>query len=273
MPRRYSEEEAQRIFALVADRQRATTGVEGLSLSELEEAAQAAGLDPGLVAIAAAELDSAPQAEKTLLGTPIEVVRSRVFDGPVDDDAWASMVTAARREFGQPGMAGQVGRLREWTVISGGTKNGITTRLTLEPAGDGARVTLSRSIRDTVFGFTIAAAIQCAMALLFLTLWAAGADPELWVPAVIMAGMGGLFGAGAQIGTRVWRRREGRRFESLLDRLDLIARDATPGSFVRATREATETREATAPRIDPVHLDAEEDEAEDASAPRSRTRS
>ena len=54
MPRRYSEEEAQRIFALVADRQRATTGVEGLSLSELEEAAQAAGLDPGLVAIAAA---------------------------------------------------------------------------------------------------------------------------------------------------------------------------------------------------------------------------
>ena len=267
MPRRYSEEEAQRIFALVADRQRMTSGADGLSLSELEEAAQAAGLDPGLVAIAAAELDSAPQAEKTLLGTPIEVVRSRVFDGPVDDDAWASMVTAARREFGQPGMAGQIGRLREWTVISGGTKNGITTRLTLEPAGDGSRVTLSRSIRDTVFGFTIAAAVQGAMALLFLTLWLAGADPELWVPAVIMAGMGVMFGAGAQVGTRVWRRREARRFESLLDRLDLIARDATPGPFVRATREAT------APRLDPVHLDIEEDEAERASAHQTRTRS
>ncbi len=154
MPRRFSPEEAQRIFALVADRQRTVSGTDGLSLAELEEAAAAAGLDPGLVAVAAAELDSVPQAEKTLLGTPVEVVRTRLLDGAVGDDAWAAMVSAARREFGQPGMAGQIGRLREWTVISGGTKNGTVTRLTVEPTEAGTRVTLSRSIRDTVFGFT-----------------------------------------------------------------------------------------------------------------------
>jgi hypothetical protein len=264
MPRRYSEEEAQRIFALVADRQRMTSGAEGLSLSELEEAAQAAGLDPGLVAIAAAELDSAPQAEKTLLGTPIEVIRSRVFDGTLDDDAWASMVAACRREFGQPGMAGQIGRLREWTVISGGTKNGITTRLTVEPTGDGTRVTLSRSIRDTVFGFTLAATIQWVMATLFFTLWMAGVDPEMWIASMVMAGMGTLFGVGAQIGSRVWRRREARRFESLLDRLELVARDTAPQPSSRTVRAE--------PRIDPGLLDTDDEADERSPDPRTRTR-
>jgi len=265
MPRRFSEEEAQRIFALVAERQRTASGVEGLSLAELEEAASAAGLDPGLVAIAAAELDSAPQPEKTLLGTPVEVIRSRVLDGPLDDDTWASMVATARREFGQPGMAGQIGRLREWTVISGGTKNGVTTRLTVEPTADGTRVTLSRSIRDTVFGLTLAAAIQWGMAVLFSVFVLVGVESELWVAAAMMAAMGTLFGGGVQIGSRVWRRREARRFESLIDRLELIARDAPVQHATVATPPAER-------RIDPVHLDGDLEDPDLASA-RSRVRS
>ncbi|WP_412060514.1 hypothetical protein [Rubrivirga sp. IMCC45206] len=262
MTRRYSEEEAQRIFALVAERQRAASGVEGLSLAELEEAASAAGLDPGLVAIAAAELDTAPHPEKTMLGAPTEVVRSRVLDRPLDDDAWAAVVGAARREFGQPGMAGQIGRLREWTVISGGTKNGITTRLTVEPTERGARVTLSRSVRDTVFGLTLASAIQGAMAVFFGVMWMAGVDPELWVPAVLMAGIGTLMGAGVQIGARVWRRREGRRFDALLDRFELIALD----------RPTTATPAVPDGRIDPALLDTDPPDSEPArDARRDRT--
>lgn len=268
MPRRFSEEEAQRIFALVAERQRAASGAEGLSLGELEEAAEAAGLDPSLVAVAAAELDSAPHAERTLLGTPTEVIRTRVVDGPLSDDAWAAMVAAARREFGQPGMAGQIGRLREWTMISGGTKNGITTRLAVEPAGDGTRITVSRSIRETIFGLTLAAGIQLAMASLFLILAAAGVDPELWIATLVLAGMAAAFGAGAQIGSRIWQRREARRFESLLDRLDLIARDAasTPALGDRARPQEG--------RIDPTLLDAApEQRPGDAVGHRTRSRS
>ncbi|WP_412068415.1 hypothetical protein [Rubrivirga sp. IMCC43871] len=265
MTRRYSEEEAQRIFALVAERQRTASGVEGLSLAELEEAASAAGLDPGLVAVAAAELDSAPHPEKTLLGTPTEVIRSRVLDRPIDDDTWASMVGAARREFGQPGMAGQIGRLREWTVISGGTKNGITTRLTVEPTDRGARVTLSRSIRDTVFGLTLASGIQWAMSVFFGIMWMAGVDTELWIPALILASFGTLFGAGIQIGARVWRRREARRFEGLLDRLELIALDSPP--------TAASASAAPEGRIDPALLDVDAPDTESArDATRDRTR-
>ena len=268
MTRRFSEEEAQRIFARVAERQResASSSAAGLSLAELEEAASAAGVDPALVATAAAELDAAPHAERTLAGVPIEVVRHRPLPGPIDDDVWAEMVSAARREFGQPGMAGQIGRLREWTSISGGPKNGVVTRLTAEPTADGTRVTLTRSIREVVLGFTIASAIQWAMAVLFGVLALAGVESEMWIPALILAGLGLMFGAGTQIGARVWQQREGRRFEALLDRLELAARAP---ALDRA--EVPEVRPEPAGRLD---LDALADvEAEDRVAARPRTRS
>lgn len=265
MPRRYSEEEAQRIFALVAERQRSASGTDGLSLSELEEAARVAGLDPSLVAVAAAELDAVPHAEKTLGGAPVEVVRSRVVDGEVSDDAWAEMVSAARREFGQPGMAGQIGRLREWTVLSGGTQNGTVTRLTVEPTADGTRVTLSRSIREAVKGLAIATTIQWAMALMFGLLAAFGVEAEMWIPALILASIGTLMGAGTLVGTRLWRAREADRFEALLDRFELVTRDVEPVAAAPAAEALTGRR------IDPTLLDAET-AASAAGSARERTR-
>lgn len=269
MPKRYSEEEAQRIFALVAERQRAGASVEGLSLSELEEAARAAGLDPGLVAVAAAELEAAPHPEKTMLGVPVEVVRSRVMPGVLDEDTWAEIVIAARREFGQPGIAGQVGRLREWTLISNGAKNGTVTRLTAEPVDDGFRVTVSKSIRDVIFGFTLAGGIQLAMSVVFFVLFLAGVDPSMWIPAAMMAGMGALFAAGSDAGARIWKGKEKERFERLLERVELVTRNSAPSST------GIEPDRTVQNRVDPVvDLDAFEESALEDEAPlRTRARS
>ena len=268
MPRRYSEEEAQRIFALVAERQRTVSGTDGLTLDELEEAAQAAGLDPGLVAVAAAELDAAPHEARTLLGAPVEVVRTRVIDGPVSDDTWAGLVAQARREFGQPGMAGQVGRLREWTLIENTSNNDTVTRLTAEPAADGTRITVSKSVRDVVFGLTLASAIQWALATIFGVLAVAGVEADLWIPALFLAFLGTGLGAGAQIGARVWQRAAAGRFEALLDRLELIARDAPPAAPLP---EASSEPESVGPRLS---LDALGDapDADAARADPTRTR-
>lgn len=227
MTRRYTEEEAQRIFARVAERQR-TAPDAGLSLAELEEAARSAGLDPSLVASAAAELDAAPGPGRTLGGVPVEVVRQRVVAGVVDDEAWAQMVAAARTEFGRHGVAGQVGRLREWTDFSGGPKNGLVTRLTAEPTVDGTRITLSRSVREVVLGLTIAQVVQWSVATLFGVLGLTGIEPDLLIPMMILIGVAVLFGVGSQVGTRVWHRQQAGRFEALLDRLELAARDAAP---------------------------------------------
>ncbi|MEM1116078.1 MAG: hypothetical protein AAF845_08405 [Bacteroidota bacterium] len=280
MTRRYSEEDAQRIFALVAERQRAAQGAEGgLTLSELEEAARAAGLDPRLVAGAAAEVDALPDAQdRTFAGAPVEVVRQRLVPGAVDDDTWAQMVAAARAEFGDAGMAGQIGRLREWTLISGGTKNGTITRLALEPTADGTRITLSRTIREQVKALSIATVIQSGMAALFGVLAAVGVDPELWIPFGLLLILGLGFAVGTQIGTRIWHRHHSARFEAFLDRLELVSRAATPAA--PRVEESTSVEPASvepvsevpAGRIDPGLLDLDVPSAE-AAAPRRRTRS
>ncbi len=256
MPRRFTEEEARRIFARVAERQRAGAGADaGLSLEELEEAARAAGLDATLIAAAAAELDTAPD-ERTIAGAPVEVARSRIVPGVIDDDTWGQMVASARREFGDAGMAGQIGRLLEWTIISGGTKNGTVTRLTAEPTADGTRVTLSKSIHEAIKGLTIAVTIQASLAVLFVTLFLAGVDSEMWIPALIMGLIGAALETGSQVGSRVWHRQTAGRFESILDRMELIARNGAvsePG-----VRGAAEARPLGAPSLD---LDALADDA------------
>lgn len=236
MARTFTEAEAQRVFARVAEKQRAAgTDVSGLSLEDLEEAARAAGLDARLVASAAAELDRPPPA-KTLLGVPIETVRQRVVTGRVSDEAWEEMVAEARTEFGRTGSAGQLGRIREWTATSGTGNTQATTRLSLEPVGDDTRIVVTRSSRDVVFGFGLASAIQGVMAVLFGGLYAAGVDPELWIPALLLAVLAvSLFG-GVLLGSRVWHGRQSRRAEALLNRLERVARAAQPDDRTEAPR-------------------------------------
>ena len=229
MPRQFTEEEAQRVFARLAELQGQGHGDDRtLSLDELREAARAAGLDPSLVERAVADVDAPPERRRTLLGAPVEVIQSRVVPGPLTDDVWAEMVGALRTEFDAVGMAGELGRTREWTHISGGNKNGVTTRLSAEPTADGTRLTLSRSVRDSVLGFSIAGGVQLLMALLFFAVPLLGGEPELWIPGALMLAFGLFFTVGTQAGTRLWAQRRSEQFDRALDRLELIARPAAP---------------------------------------------
>ena len=255
MPRTFTEAEAQKVFARVAERQRATgaPAATGLSLADLEEAAQAAGLDPALVAAAAAELD-APGDSRRLLGAPTEVVRQRLIRGGVSDESWEAIVAAARATYGAGGVAGQVGRVREWSVSGGGRRqNAVTTRLSLEPAGADTRLVLSTSARHAAVGFTIAGGVQALMASAFAIAALASADAGLWVPVVMMAAMAALLVGGSQVGLRLWERRQQSRSDAFLDRADLLTRDAAAPTAGRAP---------SAGRIAPVLFDAETFDAE-----------
>lgn len=269
MPRTFTEAEAQKVFARVAERQRATgtSATAGLSLADLEEAAHAAGLDPALVASAAAELD-APDDGRRVLGAPTEVVRQRLIRGAVTDEAWEAIVSAARAEFGLGGVAGQVGRVREWTVSGGGGRqNAVTTRLSLGPVGADTRLVLSTSARHAAVGLTIGGALQALMAVVFSIAALAGAGADLWMPAMMMAVIAALLLGGSQAGLRLWERRQQRRSAAFLDRLDLLTRDAAPTE----TEGATELERA-AGRVDPALFEADAPDGL-ADAGRSRTRS
>ncbi|MEL6614120.1 MAG: hypothetical protein AAFQ43_00195 [Bacteroidota bacterium] len=272
MSRHFSEQEAQRIFARIAEMQRADAarGPGSLSREDLEEAAGAAGLDPSYVARAIAELDSTPEAPRTLMGAPVEVVRQRVIPGPLTDEAWAAMVEAAREQIGQPGMAGQIGRLREWTAISGGTKNGVITRLSAEPTEAGVRIMISQSVRESVKGFGIASIITGVMSLVFGGMALAGVDAELWVAFGIMLAMATAFSVGSQVGSRIWAKLKTDQFDALMDRLDLIARSAHANPALQTASGATEALNAAPEaRLD---LDALGDAPTGDAMPSSRSR-
>ena len=250
MPRRYSEEEAQRIFAHVAERQRDALAADaGLSIEDLQEAARAAGLDPDLVLQAAVSLDApAPERSQTLLGAPVEVVRQRMIPEPVSDETWAQIVAEARRAFGGVGIAGQIGRLREWTLVSSKASNqNITTRLALEPTPEGTRLTLSRNVRDMALGFTIAGAVNAGMAVLFWVLFALGVQAEFAIPALILTLLAIGFGGGSQVGLRLWETSQANTFTSFLDRAELVVRAAEDGAVASSPPAPTRERTSTLP--------------------------
>ncbi len=274
MARRFSEDDARRIFARVAEQQaRTAPDAGGLSLADLEDAARAAGLDPALVALAAAEIDAPAAAPaRRLAGAPVEVLASRVVPGALTDDVWAEMVGAARAQFGQPGMAGQIGRRREWTLVSGGTKNGVTTQLVAEPVAGGIRLSLSQSVRDMAFGFTLAGSITGLMALVFTTLAAFGVASEMWIPAAILTAQTLLFLGGTQVGTRLWHGGRTEQFGRLLDRLELVARPPAGADASEPLVTETAGRPHDGALGDALMDDLDDDLRDDAS-PASRRRS
>ena len=272
--RRYSEAELRAIFERAAKRQEEASRAEAasrehLTLRELQEIGGASGIDPAHIAAAAAELAGMTPTKPahTFLGTPTEVARTRVFPGPVSDEAWARMVAEVRRTFDDDGSIGQIGQMREWTAVKRVTNNsGTTMRLALEPTeAGGTRATLRQSVRETTRGFALASALTAVMTVVFLVLLLVTAEPDLLVPIGMMSTMVFAFAGGTWGWLKYWRPRQEEKFDAVLDRLELIARAAaTP-----ARTTAASTAEA-APRID---LDTLPDAEDDTAAPeRTRTR-
>jgi len=271
---RFSEEQMRAVFARAAERQRRAderSVPHGLSLAEMQEVAAASGMDPAHIAAAVAELAAAPEPRKTFAGAPVEVTRVRHLDGPVADEAWARIVHEMRKANRDDGIAGQLGRTREWTTLpsSNGAKT-TRTRIALEPDGDGPRVVLHRSVRDMAKGFTIGGSVTAFQALIFtaIALFAAS-EPGMWIPALFLLTLSTFFLGGTQVGARIWARRQEEQFERMLDRIELIVRDD------HAEREAAgapvrHADPAPAGRLDPFlldDLDVEQGEPERARRP------
>lgn len=279
--RRYSEAELRAIFERAAKRQEEASRAEAasrghLTLRELQEIGGASGIDPAHIAAAAAELAVAAPAKPThtFLGAPTEVERTRVFPGPISDEAWARMVAEVRRTFDDDGSIGQIGQMREWTAVKRVTNHsGTAMRLALEPLGDGrTRATLRQSVREATRGFTIAASIQGAMSLLFFALGFA-ADPELFIAALLMGGMALAFAAGTRGWLGYWSGRQEEKFDGVLDRLDLIARDTATARPRTASPVTASSADMTPPRDTEPRLDLDAlPDAEEDTTPSGRTR-
>lgn len=265
MPRRFSEAEARRIFARAAEHQRADAPDDGLSLAELHEIGQAAGLDAAAIAAAVADVQAGVPDEPvtTFLGVRSSQTWSRVLPVDVTDAAWERMVAELRRTFKHQGNPSQIGRVREWTggLLGNGT-DGL--RVALEPTEGGTRIVAEQTLRSNVTGLRALSGLTLAIPALTALLPLLSGKAEFWlIPllilclfAVIVALTAGLLRAAAS--------KTERNVERLMDRFDLIARDAAPAP-------ASSPAEG---RLDAALLDAaapSPDAAQDPAARRTRS--
>lgn len=262
---RYSEQEIHAIFERAAKRQEQARRAEaaseaGLTLEELQRIGRAAGIEPEHVASAAANLSVSepPRAVDSVFGVPSEVRRERVLQRPATDEAWERMVTELRRAFGQSGVAGEVGRVREWSTTS---DDKAPVRVTVTPEGEASRVVIEQQLQSQHEGLKTGLATGLVMALFLAGYLVWGDFPAYYpilIPGLVLAMVGALVG-GTWFQLTRHARQQDERFAAVLDRIDLIARDAT------------ESPTRTAPRLD---LDTLHDEARSTNtSERRRTRS
>lgn len=259
------------IFERAAERQEAAREAEdasraGLTLAELQQIGAAAGIDPAHVAAAATELGRREAAPARSPRWPRQVLAERVLPGPASDDAWEAMVAELRRSLNKPGVAGQVGRTREWTTMSsGGRHPDVPISVTLRPEGAQTRLTILQSWEEYTRIPLIIGGVTSFMTLLLGVIFALWGDPEALVVPAFFAAVALLLFAVGPPALRAMARRQEAKFERVLDRLENVALKTAPGEAA-----APAALGEAAPRLG---LDAEEPEPKAAPTRRTRTRS
>lgn len=159
----------------------------GMTLAELQAIGEEAGISPVAVARAAGAIsrgDHLPPERQALLGLPVGVARTVVFDRSVTDAEWERMVVLFRRTFGTSGVVRGEGSLREWG-------NG-RLRANLEPTAQGGhQLRLSTTKSDAgIFNLLGTVFSVLGLSLTGLVAIKTGFDPSAaWLgPMAIAAG-------------------------------------------------------------------------------------
>jgi len=130
--RRFNEKEVAQIIKRASELQVSEAPAEstsGMSLTELEQVAREAGLDPALVRRAATDLDTrvTDQRPSPFLGAPTTLRLERTIDGEVPVEEYESMVLEMQRIVNQIGSASTIGRSLQWTSF-GVRRRNVSTR-------------------------------------------------------------------------------------------------------------------------------------------------
>lgn len=233
---RFTEDQAQRIFARAARRQHAARTPDGLTRDDLEAVAREAGLDPAFVA----EAIVAERVE----GEATDGRRVRVLPSDVSDREWETIVDLLRSKAGGPGVAQQVGRRREWTA-PGPTIGGVpVASVELTPAEEGTVIAVvprkSSSPKAAAWWFSALALINAAIyGAIVYDVRGAGA-------AAVLVSVLLLFAVASPLVIPALMRRKqeaaAEKIDGLLDRIDLLARadDARPLLDLDALPDALE---------------------------------
>lgn len=127
LPRLYDDEEVGALLERATQLQRQdparAPASGGLSLTELEEVAAEAGIDPRFLRQAAAEMASGPRATEgweVVIGERLTLTREAVVAGELDQDGFERVAEAIQVNARETGQASLLGRTFTWQAESAG---------------------------------------------------------------------------------------------------------------------------------------------------------
>jgi hypothetical protein len=201
-------------------------GAHGLSLADLQAVGAEAGIDPAYVAAAAAELSAVDATEDTpwWYAGPATVRAETVVPGTITDGpVWVAMVRELRDTFDTDGVATQLGDALEWSFEP--PMGGESTRVDVTPEPHGTRIRITRSKTQAArMGAMMGGMLGgCGVFVGALIFAIKGFDVAgLALMLMLLAAGAALTGLNIPLYRRTIRR-EQRAFDSLIDRLELIA--------------------------------------------------
>lgn len=216
--RRYTDDEMSEIFRRATDSAHKLDGHastrSGMSLAELQEIGQEAGIPAEQVALAARSLDQ-PAATgpvtRRMIGLPIAVADDAELNRHLNDDEWDQLVVMARDLFAARGQLRQDGSFRQWT-------NG-NLQVLLEPGPHGHRIrlrTMNGFARSLIIGGTGAIGIAIVVAL--VPLLEGSQEMIANLDGMAILGLAGLAMIGRGVfGLRGWAKRRQEQFRQLIE--------------------------------------------------------
>jgi len=229
----FNEDDIQKLLARAAELQAASddaSSAPGLTIQEVEQAAESAGLDPRHVRQAARELSRPKTTHASTDVNDSHLFVERRIDRPVSDDAWTAVLSELRHRTGVPqgwsvsspfewSTTDTIGNTREWTHHRLGNTREL--RVSLRPSGEQTQLRLAK--RTSTDGTPLLNAIGIGLACAIVAASIVGGTMTSWLWALV----GGViaFSAAAPAayaGIRAWRQSQLRSLETLADQLERV---------------------------------------------------
>jgi hypothetical protein len=158
--RRFNEEEVALIIKRAAELQQTEQTEQdpgsALSLSDVEQIAREAGIDPKLVRRAALGLDqpSTTIRPSPWIGAPTRLVFERVVDGEIPVEEFESLIALVRRKLGDNGLPSVLGRSLAWSSSQGARRKGQGRLIDLSvvPRGGVTTIRVEEELRNIAGG-------------------------------------------------------------------------------------------------------------------------
>lgn len=221
--RRFNEQEIAAIFKEATDLEVSGPKIpqhDGLTLEEISEIGQEAGIAPELILRAAVTIDRKAKTPPPIkfMGMPISAARTIELPGPFSDEDWNALVADLHDTVQGTGSISQNGALRQWHYGP--------LELIVEPMKTGHRLRM-RSVNETSRFLMPLGMIFTLMGLFFVLMLALKGDFPSATAKSVFVSMFALFGLGtlgaAAFRIPRWQAKQEEMLEAIVKRVTLRA--------------------------------------------------